>query len=388
MSFVEFLLSRFPREIALRVGIVFATGLCAASGLGAEPRDGRLPDNVPVSNEVFEGARITSELAQRFEIYNPHSTDDLRAVKAMGFDQVILDWPQLHVEASEMGLDVVMANWWTKDTSAEEIQAGIDRAKAVDPRFLSAVSMMDEPERHSPDTPFSFYRQQYERLRDELDGERSHVLVEISHWGPLHIWPERAYDYFVPLYQSADRIRIMPYPDLFENPLNEVYYMMLRSRRVMRLAGRDLPQAVILQTWVLPPDPKLPTLAELRVMVYQAMLAGADTISFFNYDPQTWQQTEGFTEGFAELMREVTRFRDRFRCATVHTSMDSEGILRSRLFQPNGEEVEVLVNTNRTSVGGLAALEVVTRTICEPCQARKWRPMCRFRIRRLFRGRW
>ena len=73
-----------------------------------------------------------------------------------------------------------------------------------------------------------------------------------------------------------------------------------RSRQLMRLAGRELPQVVILQTWVLPEKPELPTIDELRVMSYQAMLAGADTVSFYNYDPQLWQRTTGFTEGFTD----------------------------------------------------------------------------------------
>ena len=164
----------------------------------------------------------------------------------------------------------VLANWWTQETKAEEIELGLNWARQVERRRLSAISLMDEPERNSPDTPFSYYRDLYTNLRARLDREMPHVALEISHWGPLSSWTPEFYAAFAPLYQSADRIRLMPYPDLNEEPLSEVYYQMLRSRRLMKLTGRNLPQVVILQTWMLPENPKLPTMAELRVMAYLA----------------------------------------------------------------------------------------------------------------------
>jgi hypothetical protein len=160
--------------------------------------------------------------------------------------------------------------------------------------------MMDEPERNSPETPFAYYEALYVDLRDRFERELPGVKLDISHWGPLKSWQAEQYQLFVPLYRATDRIRLMPYPDLNEGPLNEVFHQMQRSRQIMDLAGRQLPQVVILQTWVLPEDPKLPTIDELRVMAYQAMLSGAETISFFNYDPLLWDKTPGFSEGFAQ----------------------------------------------------------------------------------------
>jgi hypothetical protein len=185
------------------------------------------------------------------------------------------------------------------------------------------------------------------------------VKIEISHWGPLLSWTEEVYHAFVPLYQSADRIRVMPYPDLNEGPLAEVYYQMLRSRRLMQLAGCEMPQVVILQTWVIPDAPKLPTIDELRVMAYTAILSGAETLSFFNYDPGIWNETPGFTDGFAGLMAELTTFASRYADGEAETRLNADGVLQSTINLPGHLPVNIVVNTNRSAVQGLAALAVV-----------------------------
>jgi hypothetical protein len=287
----------------------------------------------------------------------------------------------MHAPASETGLGVVMANWWTHKTEDSEIAQRIEYCRQVDRRHLVAVSMMDEPERYAPDTPFFFYQALYSDLRKLFDAELPGVKLEISHWGPLSSWTPSHYQSFVPLYQSADRMRLMPYPDLYEGPLSEVYYQMLRSRHVMQLAGRQLPQIVILQTWVLPEDPKLPTIAELRVMAYVAMLGGADTLSFYNYDPEVWGRTPGFSAGFAELMRELTEFSRRYRDATVVSSIDPAGVLTATIVPPRGRQVTMVVNTNRTAVEGLSPLAVVTIATDVPTTRRMAR---RGLIRRLW----
>jgi hypothetical protein len=315
-------------------------------------------DEVPVGNEQFADVTVHSRITHRFEIYNPHSPEQLRAIKEMGFTQVILDWPNLHAAASELGLDVVLAHWWTLKTEVKEIERAVDYARQVDPRRLAGFSMMDEPERYSPETKFIFYRSLYRDLRAYFDKELPRVKLEISHWGPLASWTPSRYRSFIPLYEATDRIRIMPYPDLDEGPLSEVYWQILRSRRIMQLAGRDLPQVVILQTWVLPENPQLPTIDELRVMAYSAMLAGAETLSFYNYDPQQWAKTPGFTAGFTGLMQELTEFSRQHGGQEVESRMSPQGVLTARILPPHGRPVTVVINTNRDTVDGLAALAV------------------------------
>lgn len=302
-------------------------------------------------------------VTSRFEMYNPHTTEALQALKDMGFTQVILDWPNLHRDATEIGLDVVLANWWTDKTMSEEIDRGIELARHVDPARLAGISVMDEPERNAPETPFSFYVDLYDQLRRRLDRELPGVRLEISHTGPYASWDQRYYDYFATLYEAADVVRIMPFPDLNEGPLSDVYFMILRSRELMRVAGRVVPQVVILQTWVLPPESKLPEMAELRVMAWQAMLAGAQTISFFDYNTEVWSQTPGFHVQFAELMQELTTVSNRFRDATIRSWMDAQGVLHAQANWPTGNVELVTVNTNRTRVDNLAPLAVVVTPV-------------------------
>ena len=354
----------------------------------------------PRDNSEFYGIRTTAKVTRRFEMYDPHSVEALRTLKEMGFTQVILDWPTLHADATRLGLDVVLANWWTDKTSQEEIDRGVALARQVERGRLVGLSVMDEPGRNSPETPFGFYIDLYEQLRPQIDAELPGTSVEISHWGPLESWDERYYDYFAYLYEAADLMRIMPYPDLHEGPLRDVYIMMLRSREMMKIAERELPLLVILQAWVLPPKSKLPEINELRVMAYQAMIGGAEVLSFFEYKEEVWAATPGFHDEFRDLMEELTRFSDRMQDAVVTSSMNADGVLRAVARWPCGSVQTILVNTNRTAAAGLAPLTIVfgaprqdalthsTQLVEQgrPCrlhrQRRLWRKCCR----RLKRG--
>jgi hypothetical protein len=141
--------------------------------------------------------------------------------------------------------------------------------------------------------------------------------------------------------------------------------MILRSRELMRVAGREPSLVVILQAWVLPPESKLPEIAELRVMAWQAMLAGAQTLSFFEYNTEVWSQTPGFHDQFAELMQELTSVSNRLRDATIRSRMDAEGVLHAQAHWPTGHVEHITINTNRTSAGYLAPLAVIETPACQ-----------------------
>ncbi len=320
--------------------------------------EGKVEAWKPIENTEFYGVTQRSKVTRRFEIYDPHSVEDLQAVRDMGFDQVILDHPNLHSHATELGLDVVLANWWHQETPQSAIDETYQLATEVAPGKLKAISIQDEPERNSPDTPFSYYVELYKKLKPRMVDKLAQTRLEISYWGPLSSWDQRYYEYFSYLYESADAMRIMPYPDLHEAPLSEVYLMMQRSKRAMQLADVDIPQIVILQTWVLPPEDKLPTIAELRVMAYQAMLGGAEAISFFEYNPALWQKTAGFTAGFRELMAELRGLSQRLSGAELETVLHSNGIFECTAVWPSGGTALVRVNTNRETMADMLALQI------------------------------
>lgn len=318
---------------------------------------------IPLDDSAYVGVATTSTITQRFEIYNPHSMQELRAVKDMGFTQVILDFPNLHPAAAAIGLDVVSANWWTHETPAAEIDGALAVAKQIERSRLAGISMMDEPGRNSPETPADYYVELYNRLRPWLDRELPGVPLEISHWGPLASWSEIDYYLVAPLYKSADVMRIMPYPDLNEGPLSDVYFMMQRSRSLMANVDRDLPLLVILQAWTLPPKSELPTIAELRVMAYQAMLGGATTLSFYHYRPEEWARRPDFHDAFAELMKELTRLSRRCAGASIESTMTHTGILQAIVTWPSNETIRIRINTNRNAAEGLAGLAVEEVTL-------------------------
>jgi hypothetical protein len=321
------------------------------------------PDSQPpafANNDRFHIITVKAKISDRFEIYDPHSVEQLQAIRDMGFRQVILDWPYLHREATQLGLDVVIANWWTIDTEVSEIEKRMEFVREIDPERFAAISMMDEPERNSPDTPFSYYQALYGDLKKAMQQDYPNVPLEMSHWGPLASWSNAEYEKFIPLYQSTDLIRIMPYPDLREGPLSEVYYQMLRSRHVMKLAGREIPQLVILQTWELPENPKLPTIGELRVMAYQAILTGAETVSFFSYEPEAWSKTPGFIDGFRDLMSELTTWTRRYKGQIAETSMSPDGVLQSTIAASDHQHVTIRINTNRIQTGAMPGLAIWT----------------------------
>ncbi len=310
------------------------------------------------SNEEYVGKKVKTTVTQRFEMYDPHSKQALADLKAMGFTQVILDWPHLHKAASDVGLNVVLANWWTQDTKRNEIEEGLERARKVAPESLIGFSIMDEPGRNAPDTPFGFYIDLYEQLKPKFAEELRGTRLEISHWGPMASWDSRYYDYFSFLYEAADVMRIMPYPDLHEAPLDDVFFMIQRSRKMMKIAQRELPLVVILQAWLLPPDGRLPEIEELRVMAWQAMLSGAETVSFFEYNLDVWNETPEFHEQFRQLVAELTALSLRYRTCSVETEMREDGILNSTLTSPSGLMTQIEINTRRHSVGFLKPLGI------------------------------
>lgn len=310
------------------------------------------------ANAAYVGVPIRTRVAQRFEMYSPRDEKAVSELKEMGFTQVMLDRPNLHQAATDVGLPFVLAHWWNQETKPEEISAAVERAKSVNRSLLIGFSIMDEPERNAPDTPFGYYIDVYEKLRPEFQKDLAGTRLEISHWGPLADWTDQHYEYFSFLYEAADVMRIMPYPDLSEGPLDDVYFMMRRTQRLMDLSGRNLPLIVILQTWILPPKNQLPEIAELRVMTYQAMLSGAETVSFFDHNPEVWRQKDGFESGFRDLMREATSFARRYKGWDVETVMNVDSVLTSVLTSPSGQRHRVTINTQRSAVQGLAALEI------------------------------
>lgn len=323
------------------------------------PLSSKDPEEIRSQNiDEFIDVPVSCRMTQRFEMYCPHSEADLRELKSMGFTQVILDRVELHESATRLGLQVVLGHWWTHQTSPEDIERGIEWARAVDPRTLIGFSVQDEPERNSPETHFRFYVDLYERLKPIFRKEFPLVQIEISHWGPMASLTDAQLRYYSLLYRAADVMRIMPYPDIHEAPLSDVFFIMQRSRKVMRLADRELPLVAILQTWIHPPKNQLPEIDELRVMAYQAMLSGTETLSFYDFNRQVWDQAPLFIDQFRELMKELTEMSKLYQKHQIKTFITNDGILKSTLTSPEGSVTRIELNTSRQATNGFKPLEV------------------------------
>ncbi|MFN9971453.1 MAG: hypothetical protein ACK58T_16345, partial [Phycisphaerae bacterium] len=98
-------------------------------------------ESLRVDNSVYQNQMVRGRVSDRFEIYNPHSEADLLDIRRMGFTQVILDWPNLHAAATGLGLDVVVANWWTIDTETAKVEEAIRIAQSIRRDKLRGISM-------------------------------------------------------------------------------------------------------------------------------------------------------------------------------------------------------------------------------------------------------
>ena len=183
VSTMKFLLGTASSTAAVALWLTCVTALTARA-----QEANQFP---PVENEEFYGRPVIATVTQCFEIYDPHSLEELRRVKQMGFDQVILDRAPLHQQATEVGLDVVIANWWTEETEQQVIDDSLRLSRDVASGRLKGISVMDEPERNAPDTPFEYYVNLYGRLKPLMVDELEGVRLEISYWGPLESWDQR-----------------------------------------------------------------------------------------------------------------------------------------------------------------------------------------------------
>ncbi len=296
------------------------------------------------------------QLTQHFEIYGAKSPAHLSDLAAMGFDQFILESNELIAEASRRGLRTVQANWWEKSTPASSIDAQLAFASVQS--GLVSVNLMDEP----MNDPERFPPELYVDIRSKLRQKYSTVPLSLTLYGPKSGAAEQELRLFADYLPAIDVLRIDPYPVVAQRSLLEVWAYIQRARELLRVQGRQLPLTVILQTWS-PGDgadgaPMLPSLAELRVMAYLAMLSEAEVLSFFDYNLDVWNRAPGFAEGFRSLMNELTAFSQELSAAKLKTLAGADSMVRSEVQFPDGHLECVEVNTATMRVGSFPPLYI------------------------------
>jgi hypothetical protein len=299
----------------------------------------------PYSLAVAQTPRCIT-CAQHIELYGAKSEEHLRAFLAMGVDQVILESAGLIPVADELGLRVVLANWWNGDTDPEWIERQMAAARSS--ARLVSVNLMDEPihndpKIHSPE----FYQGLRKQYRDR--GDRTPLSLTI--YGPS-LRASEAYDRLFRGYvEAVDVLRIDPYPVVADAPLRIVYDWSNKAQSFVAETGRQIPLTVILQAWSPGDDehgvPQLPEIDQLRVMAYLAMFSGADTVSFYNFDPTVWDRKPGFREGFENLLTEMRQVQWEYACAWCNVWELPDDVF---LIQPHRARTGIRIDVPRLRV--------------------------------------
>ena len=88
----------------------------------------------------------------------------------------------------------------------------------------------------------------------------------------------------------------------------------------------------------------LPAIDEIRVMAYMALLSGAETLSFFKYDPAAWSRPEGFVRDFTNLMVELTGLARDFADAEIYPILGADELFQAEIHH-RGQWTCITVNT-------------------------------------------
>lgn len=251
--------------------------------------------------------------AQHIELYGAKTEEHLHHFRQIGIDQVILESNHLIPVAEQLGMRVVLANWWNGDTNPKLIEDQFQVAGTS--KRLASLNLMDEPIHNNPQIHSPEF---YQELRTKFREQGDRTPLSITIYGPKLGWDDEQNALFGRYVEAVDVLRIDPYPVVAEAPLRLVYDWPQKAHTYIAKTGRRILLTVILQAWSLGDDeqgiPQLPENEQLRVMAYLAMFSGADTVSFFSYDPSVWDRKPGFREGFEGLLKEMRQVQREFAC--------------------------------------------------------------------------
>ena len=292
---------------------------------------------------------LVSALPSHFELYGAKTPEQLVIFKAWGFDQVILESNNLIPIANDLRLRVVQANWWNPSTPMSVVESQIAKAKLADQ--LVSVNMMDEPIYNNPSIHPPEY---YVELKSKLAS--FDVPLSLTQYGPKEEWTDSEKALFLSYIHAVDVMRIDPYPVVAKRPLRTVYDWVQATRRMIEEdVKRNIPLTVILQAWADGDDssgqPKLPTPEQLRVMIYLAAFSGADTVSFYNFDPQVWDRYPGFQDALLSYVKELIDLRTYLTDATINSGFENQHVFRVSAVSKDGLSYCMRINTSELQSG-------------------------------------
>src|SRR3954454_8225754 len=162
------------------------------------------------SEDLPPGSRpshAATAITPRFEIYGASSQADLAFLKGLGFTQVIVDHLDLAVPADAMGLSVVLAYFWDRQSTWSDIHQALQLAGQLD--RLVSINMTDEPMEnglavHGPEV--------YVEIRRQIRESGYDQPLSLTLHGPKETWPTVWSRLFLDYLAAIDILRIDPYP--------------------------------------------------------------------------------------------------------------------------------------------------------------------------------
>ncbi len=305
---------------------------------------------------LYLNAPLVSALPSHFELYGAKTPEQLVIFKAWGFDQAILESNSLIPIANDLGMRVVQANWWNPSTPMSVIESQIANAKIADQ--LVSVNMMDEPIFNNPSI---HPPEDYVELRAKL--ALFDIPLSLTQYGPKEEWSDNEKALFRSYIHAVDVMRIDPYPVVAKRPLRTVYDWVHATRRMIEEdIKRNIPITVILQAWADGDDsrgqPNLPTPEQLRVMIYLAAFSGADTVSFYNFDPPVWDRFPGFQNALLSYVKEIIDLRTYLSDASINSVFENQHVFRISAVSKDGLAYCIRINTNEMPFGDLSPYQL------------------------------
>ena len=212
------------------------------------------------------------------ELYTLRRAEDFLIARFLGFNAVIEHGAATFEFARTVDFLVTEANWLTTSTCAD---AGLEARLFKDEPLLLAYNLNDEPDLRMNSAPPAAMATAAASIRAEDPGAVISVTLAGAGRG-LSAWPEYA--------PAVDMLRVDPYPLVSHKPLRHVRDLVEAARSA---AGPDKPVICILQAWHMPGE-DLPTGDQIAQMAWQALIAGAGGLSYYDWNYDEWSRRPAF----------------------------------------------------------------------------------------------
>lgn len=261
------------------------------------------------------------------ELYSLHSPEDYRIARFLGCNAVIEHGDRTLALARDFGFLATTADWFTAATSTETLCAAAARY-AGQPALL-ACNLNDEPDLRQHQAAPEALARAAAALRAALPGVQLSVTLARLQEADKS-WPAYA--------AAVDVLRVDPYPLVEHQPLARVHETVAAARR----AAAGKPVLCILQAWEWPGTP-FPSARQLRGMAWQALVAGAAGLSYFDWNYAVWARYPDFWREVAAVNHEVAALEPFLLHGRAWPEREGEGVCARLWTAADGRDWRLLL---------------------------------------------